>query len=177
MTGLVGSRPRGRARDARIIEPMDTTETSTVAALAVRPLDIDDFAGVDALDRAYAARNACAPVAEIAALRHYARGGHAFVAQRGGETFGVVLAHTVWDGARPSVRVVRLVGHDDSYDVLDRLMAALVKSAYDAAVYDLVVELPESDAAGRVAVEANAFGVAPVLRFERVLGSRASGGA
>ncbi len=156
---------------------MNTTETSTVPALAVRPLDIDDLASVTDLDQAYVARNACARVAEVAAIRHYARGGHAFVAQREGETCGVVLAHTVWDGARPSVRVVRLIAHGDAFEVLDRLMGAVVKSAYDAAVYDLAVELPESDAAGRGAVEANAFGVAPVLRFERVLGSRAAQGS
>lgn len=155
---------------------MDTTETSTAPALAVRPLDIDDLANVVALDRAYAARHACALVTELAALRHYARGGHAFVAQRGDETCGVVVAHTVWDGARPSVRVVRLIAEGDAHQVLERLVGAVVKSAYDAAVYDLVVELPASDAAGRAALESNAFGVANVVRFERVLGSRAAGG-
>ncbi len=155
---------------------MDTTETRTGAALAVRPLDIDDLASVTDLERVYAERNACARVAEVAAIRHYARGGHAFVAQRAGETCGVVLAHTVWDGARPSVRVVRLMARGDALEVLDRLMGAVVKSAFDAAVYDLTVELPESDAVGRRAVEANAFGVASVLRFERVLGSRAAQG-
>jgi hypothetical protein len=156
---------------------MDTTETSTVAALAVRPLDIDDLASVTVLDRSYAERHACAPVADVAALRHYARGGHAFVAQRGDETRGAVLAHAVWDGARPAVRVVRLVARDDAYDVVDRLVGAVVKSAYDAAVYDLVIELPASDSVGREAVEANAFGAAPVLRFERVLGSRSADGS
>jgi len=173
----LGPTPRGRERAARIIERMDTTETSTAAALAVRPLDIDDLAGVGALDRGYAARHACAPVVDVAALRHYARGGHAFVAQRGDETHGAVLANTVWDGARPAVRVVRLIARDDAFDVAERLVGAVVKSAYDAAVYDLVVELPESDAAGRAAVEAHAFGVAPVLRFERALGARKAGGS
>lgn len=156
---------------------METTATDAATVIEVRPLDLDDHADVAPLDGGYAARHGCAVVADAAALRHFARGGHAFVARRGGAVVGLVLAHTVWDGARPVVRVARVCARDDAAEVLARLVGAVVKSAYDAAVYDLVAELPEGDAAGRAVVEAQAFAAVPVTRYERVLGSRAAGRA
>ena len=156
---------------------MKTNASGAATVIEVRPLDTDDGDSAAPLEAAYAERNACAPLADAAALRHYARGGHAFVARSAGTTVGLVLAHTVWDGARPVVRVARLCAARDDGDVLKRLVGAVVKSAYDAAVYDLVAELPDRDTAGRAAVEAHAFASAPVTRFERVLGSRSAGGA
>ncbi|MEJ2287823.1 MAG: DUF1999 family protein, partial [Deinococcales bacterium] len=50
----------------------------------------------------------------------------------------------------------------------------LTKSAYDAGVYDLRVELPAGDAAGAEALQAERFGVAPTAVYSRHLGSRAA---
>lgn len=153
---------------------METRSPVAASVIEVRPLDDDDGEAVAPLEAAYAERHACAPLAGAAALRHYARGGHAFVARSEGAAVGLALAHTVWDGARPVVRLARLSAAGDDHDVLRRLVGAVVKSAYDAAVYDLVAELPEGDAAGRAALQEHAFASTPVTRFERVLGSRSA---
>jgi len=148
-----------------------------LASIRLRPLEADDLEALRALDSAYAERCGVAPMIDMATVRHHARSGHAFVAYRDDAPApcAMVLAHTVWDGSRPVVRASRLVAHDDDPVLLDRLLGALVKSAYDAAVYDLVVELPQADAAGRTSLHANGFGARAVQRFERVLGSRAVG--
>lgn len=145
--------------------------------IEIRPVDIEDLEALRALEAPYLDRHERGACVDAASLRHYARSGHAFAARRDGVVVGTVLAHAVWDGARPVVRASRLVAAGDDATVLGRLLEALVKSAYDAAVYDLVVELPAGDAAGRSATEATAFVERPLRRFERVLGSRAAAGA
>ncbi len=144
-------------------------------SVVLRPLEATDLDVLRALEDAYAARTGTAASIDRAGVHHLARSGHAFVATRAGETCGMVLAHTIWDGSRPVVNVSRLVAAGDDTGVLERLLEAVVKSAYDAAVYDLVVDLPETDATGRTAVEAHGFVVQPVRRYGRVLGSRAAG--
>ena len=138
----------------------------------------DDLDALRALDGAYAERYGLEPVVDVATVRHHARSGHAFVACRDDDPApcAMVLAQTVWDGSRPVVRASRLVAQDDDAVLLERLLGALVKSAYDAAVYDLVVEVPEVDPAAQASLQANGFGARAVRRFERVLGSRAAGG-
>jgi len=145
--------------------------------IVIRPIDTDDLDAALDIERTYAAAHAVAPAVDAAALRHYGRSGHAFVAIEADTTLGLVLAHAVWDGARPVVRVSRLVARADDADVLARLMEAVVKSAYDAAVYDLVAEVPDGDQAGQRAVEGASFTARPIRRFERVLGSRAAAAA
>ncbi len=159
---------------------MSATESAAgEAAIGVRPLETDDLEVLRSLDEAYAERTGMATVVDPATLRHFARAGHAFVAyvDDASAPRGTVLAHTVWDGSRPVVRGARLVADDDDPVVLARLLGALVKSAYDAGVYDVVVEVPEADGAGQAALRAAGFDARPVRRFERVLGSRAAGAA
>jgi hypothetical protein len=71
------------------------------------------------------------------------------------------------------VSVARVVAAGDEASVLHALVEAVVKSAYDAAVYDLAIELPAADGAARAALEAP-WRERPVRRFERILGARAS---
>lgn len=138
-------------------------------SVPLRPLDVDDLDTLVPLDAAYADRHGVAAAVSRASLAYYARAGHAFVAGAPAAR-GFVLAHAVWDGARATVQVARLVAPDD--DAVRRaLVEAVVKSAYDAAVYDLSVDLPAADAAG-VAALAGAWAERPVRRFERALGSR-----
>jgi hypothetical protein len=83
----------------------------------------------------------------------------------------MVLAQAVWDGVRPTVRVSRLVGTPEARRALAE---AVVKSAYDAAVYDLVAEVPAADGAlATLLADAHWF-ERPTRRFERVLGTRGS---
>jgi hypothetical protein len=140
---------------------------------ALRPVDVDDLDALEALDAAYAAAHGLAPAVTRASLAFYARSGHSFVAGPAGAPRGFVLAHAVWDGARPTVSVARVVAAGDEASVLHALVEAVVKSAYDAAVYDLAIELPAADGAARAALEAP-WRERPVRRFERILGARAS---
>lgn len=155
----------------------DSHADTGLASIRLRPLEVDDLDALRALDGAYAQRCGMEPIVDMATVRHHARSGHTFVAYRDDDPAprAMVLAHTIWDGSRPVVRASRLVAHDDDPVLLDRLLEALVKSAYDAAVYDLVVEVPQADAAGQASLRANGFDARAVRRFERVLGSRAAG--
>jgi hypothetical protein len=147
------------------------------ATIALRPLEIGDLETLQYLDAAYAERTGQEPIVDRSRLGLFARSGHAFVAcprDAAAEPCGMVLAHVVWDGTRPVVRATRLVARDDDAAVLARLLEGLVKSAYDAAVYDIVVESPERDGAGGAALRSGGFALRPVACFERVLGSRGS---
>ena len=150
------------------------SQRDDAGTVVLRPLEATDLDVLRGLEGAYVARTGAAASIDRAGVHHLARSGHAFVAIRAGEACGMALAHTIWDGSRPVVNVTRLVAADDDPGVLERLLEAVVKSAYDAAVYDLVVDLPETDAPGRAAVEAGGFVEQPVRRYGRVLGSRAA---
>ncbi len=138
-----------------------------------RPVESRDLAALQSIDASYASRLGLPPLIERAVLAFYARSGHAFVRDRDGELLGFVLAHAVWDGGRPTVRLARLAAADDAPDVLRGLLEAVVKSAYDAGVYDVVADAPADDAAAAAALRGASFEPRPMVRFERVLGSRA----
>ncbi|MBA2667346.1 MAG: DUF1999 family protein [Trueperaceae bacterium] len=137
-----------------------------------RLVETGDHALLVALDAAYALRRSAPTMVERAVLAFYARSGHAFVRDGDGVVCGFALAHAVWDGGRPAIRLARLVAHDDAPGVLRALVEAVVKSAYDAAVYDLVAEVPTDDEAALAALTAVSFAPRPVVHLERVLGSR-----
>lgn len=143
-------------------------------SLSLRPVAVDDLAELQPLDAAYAREMGVEPAVESASLGFFARTGHAFVAEAGGRLLGVVLAQAVWDGVRPTVRVSRLVG---ALEARRALAEAVVKSAYDAAVYDLAAEVPAADEALAALLSAAHWSERPTRRFERVLGSRANPGS
>jgi len=143
-------------------------------SLSLRPVAVDDLAALAPLDAAYAREMGVEPAVEAASLGFFARTGHAFVAEAGGRPQGVVLAQAVWDGVRPTVRVARLIG---SPEARRALAEAVVKSAYDAAVYDLAAEVPAADEALAALLAAGSWHERPTRRFERALGSRANPGS
>ena len=124
----------------------------------------------------------------LAALRHYERSGHSFVAEDHDDRVrGYVLAQSVWQGDRPALLGCVLAQHvwqGDRPIVLVRtallapdapakaaagLLRAVVKSAYDAAVYEVHLPVtPELHAAAR-AEEAHLTGQYAVIH----LGTRA----
>lgn len=140
---------------------------------ALRPIDVDDLDALEPLDAAYAGAHGLAPAVTRASLAFYARSGHSFAAGPAGAPRGFVLAHAIWDGARPTVSVARVVAAGDDAGVLHALIEAVVKSAYDAAVYDLGIDLPATDGGARGALKAP-WAERAVRRFERVLGTRAT---
>ncbi len=141
-----------------------------------RPLSPDDQDALEPLDASYAEHFGLEPVLTKSSVSFYVRTGHAFVAERGGETVGFVLAQAVWNGTRPTVYVNRLSVSDvtDS-GAREALLEAVTKSAYDAAVYDLQVQVPEADDGAARALAAKSYVLRPERVYGRVLGSRGRG--
>jgi hypothetical protein len=134
-----------------------------------RALERDDLPALAALDDAYAARCGIEPLLTAAAASFFARTGHALVAVRGDAVVGFVLAQAIWGGTRPTLFTPRIVGPDD---VRADLLAALVKSAYDAAVMDLTIDVPDADPALAALLSQSGWVARPLRSFARVLGSR-----
>jgi hypothetical protein len=135
----------------------------------VRPLTADDADDLRPLDLEYSRRTGSEELVEPASLSFFERSGHSFVLEEGG-AHGFLLAQAIWDGRRPTVLVRRLVSLDD--EGRRALVEAVTKSAYDAGVYDLLVELPESDVAGVPSLASCGYHPRESRLFARVLGSR-----
>ena len=144
-------------------------------ATRVRPLTVDDLDDLAALDAAYAERLDLASLMTLASANFHARSGHSFVAEDDRGVHGFVLAHAVWNGVRPVVRATRLAVAAGAPDARAALIETLTKSAYDAAVYDLEIEVPDGDVDLRTALEAEQYRPAPSVLYRRVLGSRGQG--
>lgn len=145
-------------------------------AVAARPLGEDDGEALAPIDQAYALLYDLEPALTRSSLAFFLRTGHSFAAFRGGEAQGFALAQAVWNGTRPTVHLGRLavldLAEEDRAAVLGALVAAVTKSAYDAAVYDLVTSVPPGDeGAVRALLEAG-YGELPLRLYGRVLGSR-----
>ena len=138
----------------------------------VRPLDVDDAASIEAVDRDHAARLGRDPVATRGALSFYARTGHAFVAEDDGGLRGFALAQAVWDGTRPTVQLQTLATAEGDAAAREALLEAVTKSAYDAAVYDLVARAPEADPRLAELLDREGWSREPVALLRRTLGSR-----
>ncbi len=137
--------------------------------MQVRPLTPDDEPGLYELETRLLKPHQT-PRAQSAALRFFARSGHSFVAEEKGRPLGFVLAQPVWQGDRATVLVSRLVAENEETHLA--LLAALLKSAYDAAAYE--VAYPAEDEAATLVAE---LGFAPGPRlFVRALGSRGARG-
>lgn len=142
-----------------------------------RPLTPDDEAALLPIDVAYAARVGVEPVLNKGSVSFYARSDHSFVAVRSGELTGFAVAHAVWNGTRPVVQVSRVAVEKAEDEVsLEALLEAVTKSAYDAAVYDIQVQHPHQDEAGRQALHTKNYKAADIMLFERRLGSRGGEG-
>ena len=160
-------------------------------AQRVTPVDISDCEALSTADRAYSSTLGVEPIIDRASVHFYQRSGHSFAARgcpddtgdsahgagtSGGleRLAGFVLAHASWSGGRPVVRVERLVTVPGCEAASGALVAAVVKSAYDAGVYDIVAAVPSTDAVAASALAGAAFGEDDVSVYVRVLGSRGS---
>lgn len=138
-----------------------------------RPLGPDDLDDLEALDKAYAERFGLERVVTRSSVGFYVRTGHAFVAVRAGVAVGFVFAQAVWNGLRPTVFVDRLGAVDgDDAAAYEALLEAVTKSAYDAAVYDLRVLVPEGDVGAAAALGVKQYGGRSERLYARTLGSR-----
>lgn len=139
-------------------------------SLLVRPLTAEDLEDLLPLEESYSSESGSDPLVTQAALSFYERTGHSFVLEELGEPTGYLLAQAVWDGQRPTVTVRRSVASSGAGR--KALLEAVTKSSYDAGVYDIVVEQPEGDEAGKVALAASGYTARPTRLYSRVLGSR-----
>ncbi|MDZ7704341.1 MAG: DUF1999 family protein [Trueperaceae bacterium] len=145
-----------------------------MAALTyARVLSPDDAELLAEIDRAYAERYGLEPILTRSSLSFFVRSGHSFVALNEGAATGFALAQAVWNGTRPAVVVSRLATGDD-HDLGTRLalIEAITKSAYDAAVYDIQVQLSSDDHVGARAFQNKQYHQRNLVTYERILGSR-----
>lgn len=143
--------------------------------IRVRHLDEADLEAVVRIDRAYATLHGLEELASAASVRFFGRTEHSFTAEAHGpdgvEAVGFVLAQAVWSGVRPQVLVAR-VAAPDRPQAAGALLKALVKSAYDSGVYDLVARAPRTDPDLRELLQVEEFLPDAQLSFVRILGSR-----
>jgi len=97
----------------------------------VRPLEKADEEEIRRLDPERA---------NPAAVSFFARTGHSFVAEEDGRPRGFVYAQPVWQGDRAVVLASALVASDEETE--RALLAALVKSARDAAAHEVALAVP-----------------------------------
>ncbi|GAA6732920.1 DUF1999 family protein [Thermus oshimai] len=106
----------------------------------------------------------------LGAVRHFARTGHSFLAEEGEEPLGFALAQALWQGEATTVLVTRIEGQNAR--VLEGLLGAVVKSAYDAGVYEVALHLDPKREDLKEALLAQGFTVGPLVLAVRLLGSR-----
>lgn len=141
-------------------------------------LSSDDQETLEPLDASYAQQFGLEPIVSRSSVSFYVRTGHAFVAVRDGQTVGFVLAQAVWNGTRPTVYVNRLnVPDPEDIGAREALLEAVTKSAYDAAVYDLQVQVPKADSGAAQALMVKDYALRPEHVYRRVLGSRGQAAA
>lgn len=143
----------------------------------VRPLTVEDGELLQEIDQQEARRYGLEPALTRGSLSFYARTGHALVALRGDRPCGFVLAQAVWNGTRPTVVATRLaVLAEEDDEARAALIAALTKSTYDAAVYDLQVQLSRRDGRTAQVLVSQQYRDLPLSLYGRVLGSRGQEG-
>lgn len=88
----------------------------------------------------------------LAALRFFERSEHSFVAEKGGLLIGAIFGQSVWQGDHPIVLISRLWVSPSlqnpqpaaALEVARSLLKVCSKSAYDAAIYELHLAVPDA---------------------------------
>lgn len=143
-------------------------------AITVRPPEEADLEALTVIDSEYAARHGLECTVTAGTLRFFGRTEHSFVAQQsspGSQVLGFVFAQAVWTGDRPQVFVTRIAAAGGGH-ATHALIKALVKSAYDCGVYDLIARVPDADVQVRALLQEEFFLPDNLATYVRVLGSR-----
>lgn len=105
-------------------------------------------------------------------LTFHARTDHAFVLEDArGNVLGVTLAQSIWNGIEPELRIGGIWVVGDAEDGLGVLLDAVVKSAYDAAVYRLRFDADPAQGAVKTLLEATGWLQQPTTVYAARLGS------
>lgn len=139
--------------------------------IAARYLRIEDLEGLKLVDQAYYDSYGLEPIVNLRSLNFYSRSGHSFASLDSDRYSGFVFAHAIWNGAKAVMQVSRLAVIENDEAVAAALIEAVLKSAYDAAVYDLQVMQPNIDELGLKAFMAKDFVLNETSLLSRKLGS------
>lgn len=143
--------------------------------LRIRPITTEDHQQLLNIDTHYTQQAQLELVVTMASVRFFERSGHSFIAESDEGVHGFVLAQSVWNGQKPTVLVSRVALLDVTDDVVrGALLEAVTKSAYDAAVYDLLLLQSAHDARADAVLTDKQFSLLDVRLYGRVLGSRAA---
>lgn len=141
--------------------------------IVVRPPEEGDLEALSVIDAGYAEAHGADRVVKPGALRFFGRTEHSFVAVNaaaGSPATGFVFAQTFWSGERPRLLIERLVAEQE--EAAEALLKAVVKSAYDSGVYDLLARFPSSDGGLVRLLQEDGFTPDPHHLYSRILGSR-----
>lgn len=148
---------------------------SLTPAVLVRPISVEDLDALIEVDKVYAQAFGLDKVMTRSSLNFYARSGHSFVSLKAEQATGFVFAQSVWNGTRPTVQTYRLAvnvtDQQSSAASREALFEAVIKSAYDAAVYDLQMVQSEADA-DTTAILKRLYKKQPERVYTLTLGSR-----
>ena len=139
--------------------------------IMIRPLDVDDLEILEKIDGEYCRNYSVEAIIGLSSLNFYSRSGHSFASVSDGRLNGFVLAHAVWGGYKAVLQIARLAVSEDDDAVHLALLEAVIKSAYDAAVYELRVVQPENDNEGLAALQQKEFRLSKAKLLKRTLGS------
>lgn len=143
-----------------------------MASVLVRPVSVDDLEALVEIDEVYAQTYGLEPVMTRSSLNFYARSGHSFASLENDRPTGFVFAQSVWNGTRPTVQTYRLAVHDvTKQEAREALFEAVIKSAYDAAVYDLQMIHHDADE-HTTAILKRLYKKLPASVYTLTLGSR-----
>ncbi|MEM6428179.1 MAG: DUF1999 family protein [Deinococcota bacterium] len=145
-------------------------------ACFARALSQEGEAALLAIDQAHVSQFGGEVLVQRSSLSFFERTGHAFTAFNDDQVVGFVVAQAIFNGTRPTVFVSRLAVHYEDTEVADQALELLVetvtKSAYDAAVYDLLWHVPARDEKLQRVLAKNQYDKCETYVYERVLGSR-----
>ena len=139
--------------------------------IMIRQVDVDDLDELLKIDQDYCRRYGTEAIVNLSSLNFYSRSGHSFASLVEGRLNGFVFSHAVWGGYKAVLQVTRLAASDDNEPVQSALLEALLKSAYDAAVYELRVTQPNNDEKGLATLMKKDFKLTNTKLLQRTLGS------
>ncbi len=140
--------------------------------ILTRLLTVDDLEYLKVIDKSYTDKYGLEPIVSLRSLNFYSRSGHSFASLDNDRYSGFIFAHAIWNGAKAVLQVSRLAISEDDEALTKALIEAVVKSAYDAAVYDLQVIQPSKDDKGLSAFLEKEFQINEITFLSRKLGSK-----